>query len=426
MGIRWRQLPFSQAVELNPRVQLRRGDSYPYVDMASVIPNMQTVKSVEDRTYRGGGSRFLAGDTLMARITPCLENGKIARFAQSSARLESPAHGSTEFIVIRGRENLSDNDFAYYLTKWDELRDYAISQMSGTSGRQQVPVDCFDHFIVSLPPLPEQRAIAHILGTLDDKIELNRRKNETLEAIARALFKSWFVDFDPVRAKLEGRDTGLPPHLAALFPDRLAPSELGGIPEGWEVGPLDDYFRLTMGQSPPGRTYNDIGHGLPFFQGRTDFGFRYPTNRRFSTEPKRLAQAEDTIVSVRAPVGDVNRAWETSCIGRGVAAIRHYSESSSYTYYVAMELQNEIRQFEHTGTVFGSINKNQFANLQVVEPSARLVDALDKKISPLDARIRANIAESASLADLRDSLLPKLMSGELRVRDAETFLEKTL
>ena len=268
---------------------------------------------------------------------------------------------------------------------------------------------------IHYPPLPEQRAIAQILGALDDKIELNRRMNGTLEAMARAFFKSWFVDFDPVRAKMEGRDTGLPPHIAALFPDRLVPSELGEIPEGWEMGAVGDYFHLTMGQSPPGSTYNDIGNGLPFFQGRTDFGFRYPKNRKFCTEPKRLAQAEDTLVSVRAPVGDINRAWETSCIGRGVAALRHRSLSSSYTYYSAMELQKVIEQFEHTGTVFGSINKSQFANLQVIEPSTELVNAWNDYISPQDERIRTNSAEATILADLRDTLLPRLVSGEVKV-----------
>ena len=139
----------------------------------------------------------------------------------------------------------------------------------------------------------EQRAIAHILGTLDDKIDLNRRMNETLEEMARGLFKSWFVDFDPVRAKMEGRWRrgqslpGLPADHYDLFPDRLVPSDFGDIPEGWEVQSLGDCFDLTMGQSPPGSTYNDDGNGLPFFRGSTDFGPRYPENRKFC-EPLRL------------------------------------------------------------------------------------------------------------------------------------------
>ena len=229
----------------------------------------------------------------------------------------------------------------------------------------------------------DQRAIAHILGTLDDKIELNRRMNETLEAMARALFKSWFVDFDPVRAKMEGRDPGLPQHLADLFPDRLVDSELGEIPEGWEVKAVGECVNLTMGQSPPGSTYNEQGEGLPFFQGRSDFGFRYPENRKFCTAPTRIADPEDTLVSVRAPVGDINMAWERCCIGRGVAALRHKSGSSSFTYHLAWAMQRELQEYEHTGTVFGAVNKSQFEALRVIEPDPNIVDAFDSCARPL-------------------------------------------
>ncbi len=279
---------------------------------------------------------------------------------------------------------------------------------------------------VNLPPLPEQRAIAHVLGALDDKIELNRRMNETLEGMARALFKSWFVDFDPVRAKMEGRDPGLPQDVADLFPDRMVDSEMGRIPEGWEVGPLKAFTHLTMGQSPPGSTYNDRDVGLPFFQGRSEFGFRYPRKKRSCSAPTRVADPGDTLVSVRAPVGDINLAWERCCIGRGVAALRHKSNSSSFTYYSAWALESELKQYEHTGTVFGAINKRQFEALKVIEPNSCVVDAFDASSAILDARIRMNVAESRTLAALRDTLLPKLVSGELRVPDAEAFLESAL
>ena len=278
-------------------------------------------------------------------------------------------------------------------------------------------------FQLWIPPIPEQRIIAHILGTLDDKIELNRRMNETLEAMARALFKSWFVDFDPVRAKMEGHDTGLPRHLADLFPDRLVYSELGEIPEGWEVTSLKDCMSLTMGQSPPGSTYNGRGVGLPFFQGRSDFGFRYPERRRFCSAPTRIADPEDTMVSVRAPVGDINMAWERCCIGRGVAALRHRSGSSSFTYHSVWAMQRELREYEHTGTVFGAINKGQFEALKVIEPEPRVVSAFDSMSRHLDARTRSNVSESRALAALRETLLPKLISGETRVGDAERVVE---
>jgi type I restriction enzyme S subunit len=286
----------------------------------------------------------------------------------------------------------------------------------------------FSEVQISLPPLAEQRAIAHILGTLDDKIELNRKQNETLEEMARALFKAWFIDFEPVRAKIEGRWKrgqslpGLPTHLYDLFPSRLVESELGEIPEGWEVDRVGSHFNLTMGQSPPGDTYNDIGDGLPFFQGRTDFGFRYPKNRIYCTAPTRIANMEDTLVSVRAPVGDINLAWERCCIGRGVAAIRHNFGARSFTYHAMRSLQPEINQYEHTGTVFGSINRKQFQELIFIAPPENLVPAFESIAGIFDDKVRNNLAQSRTLAELRDTLLPKLISGELRVKDAERFV----
>ena len=217
---------------------------------------------------------------------------------------------------------------------------------------------------------------------------------------------------------------GMPPNIAALFPDRLVDSELGPIPEGWEVKALGECFNLTMGQSPPGSTYNEHGEGLPFFQGRTDFGFRYPKNRKFCNAPTRLAEPGDTLVSVRAPVGDINMAWEQCCIGRGVAALQHKSATTSYSYYFIGTIQSALQEYEHTGTVFGAINKNQFEALRVLEPDTKIVDAFDSCAQCLDTRIRYSIAEARALTTLHDALLPKLISGELRIsRDSDHLIE---
>ena len=265
----------------------------------------------------------------------------------------------------------------------------------------------------------ERKTIAHILGTLDDKIALNHQMNQTLEEIVQALFKSWFIDFDPVTAKLEKRWqskqslSGLHAEIYDLFPDCLVESRLGKIPRGWAVQPLRECFRLKMGQSPPGNTYNKQGEGIPFFQGRTEFGFRFPENRKFCTKPIRFAVQGDTLVSVRAPVGDMNVAREQCCIGRGIAALRHRSGSSSFTYYYAsLALQQELQQFDHTGTVFGSINKNRFEALNVIEPSLEIVDAFDTLAKPLDRKILINYSETKALISLKNILLPCLMSGQ--------------
>ena len=275
-------------------------------------------------------------------------------------------------------------------------------------------------FALNAPPLPEQQAIAAVLGSLDDKIELNRRMNATLEAMARALFQSWFVDFDPVRAKLDGRQpTGLDSATAALFPEHLEDSPLGHIPKGWKAGTVVEGFNLTMGQSPPGDTYNAEGNGLPFYQGRTDFGFRFPTRRIYCSAPTRYAKPGDTLVSVRAPVGDINMANEECCIGRGVAAVPHKSGATSFTYHSMANLYPDFARFEAEGTVFGSINKDSFEKLRFVIPPMEIIAAYERQAGALDEQVRTLEDQSRTLATLRDTLLPKLLSGELRVTQAQ-------
>lgn len=268
---------------------------------------------------------------------------------------------------------------------------------------------------LELPAILEQRKIAETLTLLDDKIELNGRMNKKLETMGLALFRDWFVDFGPVKAKMAGTAPYLAPDLWSLFPDRL---DDNGFPEGWEMSTIGEQFHLTMGQSPPGSTYNDLGEGLPFFQGRSDFGFRYPSNRKYCTAPTREAREGDTLVSVRAPVGDINMAWEKCCIGRGVAALRHKSDARSFTYYAATSIQKAISAFEDSGTVFGSINRKQFENLEVIKPPAESVGAFERFVSSFDDRIELNSEESRTLVQTRDLLLLKLMSGEIRVGDA--------
>lgn len=298
---------------------------------------------------------------------------------------------------------------------------------------------------VKIPALEAQKAIAHVLGTLDSKIDLNRRINQTLEAMAQAIFKSWFVDFDPVKAKIAAIEQGEDPlraamraisgktdreldqmpreqyeqlaDTAALFPDEMEESELGEIPGGWRCETVGRYFELTMGQSPPGVTYNAVGEGVPFYQGRTDFGMRFPTERVYCTAPTRLAKRGDVLVSVRAPVGDINVAISDCAIGRGVAAIRH--EHSSFALYVLHHQQRTFKRFEADGTVFGSINKKQFESLLFIAAPDEIVLRFQSLVEPFDERIKSNEKEVRHLAVLRDILLPKLLAGEVWVADLD-------
>lgn len=246
---------------------------------------------------------------------------------------------------------------------------------------------------VKLPPLCEQFSIASILSSLDHKIDLLHRQNATLEKMAETLFRQWFVE----EAK-----------------------------EDWEEGKLSDEFDFVMGQSPLGTDLNEIGQGIIFYQGRTDFGFRFPSPRIYTTAPTRLAKAFDTLISVRAPVGDMNMAFEECCLGRGVAAFRYRDNTDfhSYTYYKLRSLMEPIKQFEDNGSVFGSIGKNDFKNLENIIPPKYLIEAFQKEAKPLDDKIILNQTQIRTLTSIRDTLLPKLMSGEVRVECLEESLEQ--
>jgi len=225
-----------------------------------------------------------------------------------------------------------------------------------------------------------------------------------LEKIAQALFKRWFVEF-------EFPDKNGKPYKSSG--GKMIPSELGDIPEGWRVGKLGDEFGILMGQSPPGDSYNDIGKGMIFFQGRTDFGFRFPMVRFFTTNPKRVADKYDVLVSVRAPVGDVNVAFDTCCVGRGLSAVK--SKYKSYCLYKIKALKKRFSIYESEGTVFGALNKQDFNKIEIILPSDQIISNYDNTIIPIDQKIYSNSEEINSLINLRDTLLPKLLSGQVRV-----------
>ncbi|WP_419615915.1 restriction endonuclease subunit S, partial [Thiolapillus sp.] len=260
-----------------------------------------------------------------------------------------------------------DPVFFYYLLRYLKPNFVGIARNKQTTGLGHITKRDLENLEAAYPRLPEQRAIAHILGTLDDKIELNRQMAQTLESIARAIFKSWFVDFDPVKPKMEGKQPeGMSEEVAALFPDKFVESELGMIPEGGEVLKFPEEFDFTMGQSPPGSSYNEYFNGVPFYQGSADFGQWYPTERIYCTAPTRFANKGDVLFSVRAPVGDMNIALSDCAIGRGLCCIRHKSGSTALTYLYLTNTKSVMEHNAGEGAVFKSLSKKQLTMLPVV------------------------------------------------------------
>jgi type I restriction enzyme S subunit len=288
---------------------------------------------------------------------------------------------SSRMLRVRTNAFEVDSRFLSYYFQQKTFRDHILNISVGAT-MPSINTEILKAIPVSYPSLPEQKSIASILSSLDDKIDLLHRQNATLEKMAETLFRQWFVE----EAK-----------------------------EEWETGKLADEFDFTMGASPPGESYNEEGIGIPMYQGNADFGFRFPTNRVFTTDPKRLAEKHDTLISVRAPVGEQNMANEKCCIGRGVAAFRYKLDNSFYTYtfFKIKSLMDEIKQFNETGTVFGSISKSDFENIEIVIPDKISIQKFQNEAKPIDDKIITNTIQIRTLTALRDTLLPKLMSGEV-------------
>ncbi len=256
----------------------------------------------------------------------------------------------------------------------------AVSSMSSVTTRASLNNGMLSQLKITVPPIREQQAIADTLTSVHNKIDLLHRQNETLESIAKILFRQWFVE-----------------------------------QEDWKVGLLADEFDFVMGQSPKGEFLNEDREGMVFYQGCSDFCFRFPAPRIYTTAPTRTAKSLDTLISVRAPVGEMNMAIEDCCLGRGVAAFRYRqnNEYYSYTYYKLGSLMTEIKRFEDNGSVFGSIGKEDFKKIENPIPPKNLIDKFQDYVRPLDEKIILNHYNIETLIKVRDTLLPKLLSVKL-------------
>jgi type I restriction enzyme S subunit len=372
-------------------------DGYPYIDTTCIVgdnrfPDYSLVrKYIAEETYqhwfRSGHPQ--KNDILIATVGANI--GKICLMDDTKACI------AQNTIGLMTNNQIANPVFLYYVLSSNEKQGYLKSLDIG-SAQPSIKVPHLLNIKIDLPPLHIQNIIAHILSSLDEKIELNRQTNVTLDAIAQAIFKEWFVDFNFPGATGE-----------------MVESELGSIPKGWRVGRLREVCNITMGQSPPGESYNENGEGVPFYQGRTDFGFRFPKNRVYTTNPKRYANKFDTLVSVRAPVGDMNIATETCCIGRGLASVIEKNGNFTFTYYLLNRLTEKFKKYEGTGTVFGSINKKDFEEMTFIVPSEHLISLFEKVCRSTDETIYLTWQENETLTSIRDNLLPKLMNGEIEL-----------
>ena len=335
-----------------------------------------------NRTF---GRKYPTFDTYTTVVTKSAKAGDIIM----SVRAPVGDLNITPVDICLGRGDCSlrmknvNQEYLFYLMKYyiPHLLNKESCTVVGSVNRKDIL-----GLEVNVAEYKEQQKIARFLSAIDEKIELNEHINKNLEEQAQAIYSKMFIE-------------------------EANPN--------WPTGKLSDIANITMGQSPKGDTYNEHGIGTVFFQGRAEFGFRFPQRRLYTTDPKRMAQVNDVLLSVRAPVGDLNVAFEPCCIGRGLSAIHSKDNHQSFVLYTVFSLRHKLDMFNGEGTVFGSINRDSLNSMEIILPPMEVVDQFENTVSPMDFTIRNNFKEISQLEKIRDNLLPLLLSGELDVSEIE-------
>jgi len=337
----------------------------------------------------------------------------------------------TAFFLELKEKQLVDIKWAYY-----QLLTQDINGLDSGSAIPSTRREDFYHLTLSLPPLAEQKAIAHILGTLDDKIELNRRMNETLEEMARTLFKSWFVDFDPVRAKLDGRQpAGMDAETAALFPAEFQDSELGKIPKGWEVVPLGEVAYILNGHAFKSKDFTSSGIFLMRTRNFSQSGYVASTESDvflpesfLESHPQYIAEEFDFhLVMVGASVGKTSLLFHhllPVLRNQNMWCFRPKADKLGrfFLNFSVSEVASRVSGWA-TGSARSFFRKSDFQKHEIIRCSPHLMANFETQMHAIYRRISLNQIQSRSLASLRDTLLPKLLSGELQIKDAKKFVE---
>lgn len=359
--------------------QYTQNGEYAFVNGNNLVNGRIIIKSDTKRVNRTQFEKYkkeLCDRTIMVSI-----NGTLGNVAFYNGEKIILGKSACYFNVLES----VDKDFIRYVVSSPSFRTYLETNATGTTIKN-ISLKQMRDYSFYIPGYETQKRISGILRFIDDRISLNTAINENLEQQAQAIYAQMFIE---------------------------------SAEESWKTGSLSDISVITMGQSPKGDTFNETEEGAVFYQGRTDFGFRFPTRRLYTTEPKRIALCGDTLMSVRAPVGDLNVAYEECCIGRGLAAIHSKDNHQSFVLYTLFTLKKQLDVFNGEGTVFGSINKESLNSMEITIPPRELMDRFESTVSPIDRAIRNNYEEICRLQAIRDTLLPKLMNGEIDVSEVK-------
>lgn len=423
-GESMREQTLLDIVDFNPERKIKKGQIASFIEMANLPTNNRDIIAIDKKEFKGSGTKFQNGDTLFARITPCLENGKGAKiFGLSDGE---KAFGSTEFIVLSAK-NKDDEDYIYYFSRLPEFREYAVKRMEGTSGRQRVSWQSLSEFRFIFPEPVIRKKNAEILKVLDDKIQLNTQTNQTLEQIAQTIFKSWFIDFDPIHAKITAKENGENPTLAAMQAisgknadelhrlqtenpqeyrelEKLAnafPSEIGedGVPMGWEIKRIEDVIqKISVGKKYSSKTVEKSGNIPVLDQGKSGL-IGYHNN-----EAGVKANIENPVIVF------ANHTCYMRLISYDFSAIQNVfvfkgKETNIYWTYLATLGKQEFVEYKG--------HFPDFLIKEIIVPDVKLIEIFGKFVKENFSYIAKNDEQNQALAKTRDELLPRLLSGEV-------------
>jgi len=399
---------FAEFVEINPRVKLEKGMAYPFVEMENVTPGSRYVRPITTREYKGGGTKFCSGDTVFARITPCLENGKITQFISHNSK---EGFGSTEFFVFRARENISIPSFVYYLASTDIIRGPAVKSMTGASGRQRAELKVVENTEIPLFTIETQHKISSILSAYDDLIENNNRRIKILEEMAQAIYKERFINFR------------FPGHEKV----KMVKSKLGMIPEGWEVSTVQDTFEITGGGTPSKIIPEyweggDINWYVPSDLTACRTMFMDESGEKISElglrkSSARLFPAYSVMMTSRATLGVVSINTTEACTNQGFITCIPNEKFPLYTIYYW--LHENVDKFISlgTGATFKEITKGVFKKIEILIPPKELLIEFENTVTSINQQVLNLQRKNINLRKTRDLLLPKLISGEIDVEE---------
>jgi type I restriction enzyme S subunit len=361
----------------------------PYVKTSDIEEGhllLNQASKVSEETYEEWTQRLEPepGDIILTREAPV---GRVGIVPEG----ERVCLGQRTVLIRPDPEVLDGRYLLYLLRSGDVQREFkALSSGSTVDHLNLSDLRSFE--LPELPPLNEQKRIGETLGNIDKKIKVNEDINNTLEEIERTIFKSWFVDFEPY----------------SDYKD----SELGEIPSEFEIKTISEFAKVILGNSPKSDFYNEDGDGLPFFQGSKNFGLRYPEIERYCTKKKKIAEPDDVLISIRAPVGDINKTMVKCIVGRGVTALRMNDHSNEYLYHLLKAKKHMWEKYK-SGTTFNSINKGDIQDFPVALPPKEDIEKFNRLVKPMSQKFKENVKENEHLADLRDTLLPELVSREV-------------